>query len=1020
MKIHEYNEMMAYLTRPGKKQGGVIGKGGMFQGQDMGYRTGYSTLVARGIELAPKIPSYIQKTKNIYSKAKNIFNTFRNKNNLFIQDKPLIRQKLNEQLKDDLGYGINVNRVNKSGDLDFRLSITGREAKSSVNLPELMAERDSFVLSKTKPLYEKGYIPVEKFVELFKKKNISFEPAAKEFRNYQQAMSGFAKKYNIETIEANVPGTGGSKWYKIPSAEKWEEIRKLRLKPDEKAAEIKPLIEELEIKSHTELKKVMKDRGYPTFEDYKYNEYFPEIKGFSFTNPSFVHPGKKFNAEGVLSSIRYNLRKNMGSLKVEGFLRGAKKYEDYGEKVHTMHTTKKAKSTGETLDISDFAFGSEKENVVYARGLDDIRSGMTTTLNNIAKKHAGENPNTIVDVSLNLQKKYNFPKKMKLKDYVDRINIGLTDLAWRTNGKVRGELLDITGGKMQFIDNPVVNYGIIPGKGLIKGKIKDLEPIIKKIRMDPKTGNIILEKKPRININEKGEEIFVKDAQGNQIFDQMPAVKKGQKLTQDDAETILMIWENIKSQLPGAKKSKPFTGDFKFNEGGRVGLKDGTIWGKTKSVGETTLRGFERSAGPWMTPLVGLYTAITGEAPDMTKSENLLLPAFWDQIMKKYKWEDKSTDPIKRRIKNFFKRGAIPTRLMPFISKISGYALGPAELNQAIKAGPAKEERIAEVARDKGWDVDETLNMYRMTFDQPEFSRDFFYKKMFGKTPDLSTIQDVIKSPEYKERKKYFTNAAIDQYWENKETDPIRLRTLGPDVMRGSVVDKYNQGGRVGLKEGSPKSPGRRAFIKGITALAALPIVGKYFKLGKVLERASTYTGPAIQKIKGMPEWFPGLVKKLWNEGEDVTKKMAYKERMVVKRGTLEGGDDVDMIYDMDTGDVSIDVTPKKGKYETSSGAYNKEYSLDYKKGELVEEGKYAGKTAPDEFSFKEIEGRMTPDAADIDWDVNYTTVDDAVSDLTELEAFAKNKTTKQIHKKKGTNKKDVFPDYDYDIPDDY
>ena len=45
------------------------------------------------------------------------------------------------------------------------------------------------------------------------------------------------------------------------------------------------------------------------------------------------------------------------------------------------------------------------------------------------------------------------------------------------------------------------------------------------------------------------------------------------------------------------------------------------------------------------------------------------------------------------------------------------------------------------------------------------------------------------------------------------------------------------------------------------------------------------------------------------------------------------------------------------------------------------------------------------------------TTVDDAITDLTELEAYAKNKTTKQIHKKKGTKKKDVFPDYD---PPDY
>jgi hypothetical protein len=41
------------------------------------------------------------------------------------------------------------------------------------------------------------------------------------------------------------------------------------------------------------------------------------------------------------------------------------------------------------------------------------------------------------------------------------------------------------------------------------------------------------------------------------------------------------------------------------------------------------------------------------------------------------------------------------------------------------------------------------------------------------------------------------------------------------------------------------------------------------------------------------------------------------------------------------------------------------------------------------------------------------------MSDLTELEAFAKSKSTKQIHKKKGTTKKDVFPDYDYSL-DDY
>ena len=98
MKIHEYNEMMSYLTRPAPKkvaglmeeyygkdelkyqeavkngfqgtfedylqwmrknaaQGGVIGKGGMFQGEDLGYRTGFRKIekssLPKNIRLTP-------------------------------------------------------------------------------------------------------------------------------------------------------------------------------------------------------------------------------------------------------------------------------------------------------------------------------------------------------------------------------------------------------------------------------------------------------------------------------------------------------------------------------------------------------------------------------------------------------------------------------------------------------------------------------------------------------------------------------------------------------------------------------------------------------------------------------------------------------------------------------------------------------------------------------------------------------------------------------------------------------
>ena len=63
----------------------------------------------------------------------------------------------------------------------------------------------------------------------------------------------------------------------------------------------------------------------------------------------------------------------------------------------------------------------------------------------------------------------------------------------------------------------------------------------------------------------------------------------------------------------------------------------------------------------------------------------------------------------------------------------------------------------------------------------------------------------------------------------------------------------------------------------------------------------------------------------------------------------------------------------------------------------------------------EEYPRQVTPE--DVELDIAESTVDSAVSDLTELEAFAKKKTIKDIHKKKGTTPKDVFPDYD---PPDY
>ena len=111
------------------------------------------------------------------------------------------------------------------------------------------------------------------------------------------------------------------------------------------------------------------------------------------------------------------------------------------------------------------------------------------------------------------------------------------------------------------------------------------------------------------------------------------------------------------------------------------------MWEKTKAGGaKWGLRPAERAFGPWVN-LIALYKTITGNPPDMTETENLVIPAFWNQIMKKYGWTSKFLDKnvkLKKRLLDMAKRGLIPTAAMPAVSKITGYAAAPVELHQAI------------------------------------------------------------------------------------------------------------------------------------------------------------------------------------------------------------------------------------------------------------------------------------------------------------------------------------------------
>ena len=136
------------------------------------------------------------------------------------------------------------------------------------------------------------------------------------------------------------------------------------------------------------------------------------------------------------------------------------------------------------------------------------------------------------------------------------------------------------------------------------------------------------------------------------------------------------------------------------------------------------------------------------------------------------------------------------------------------------------------------------------------------------------------------------------------------------------------QGGRAGFEKGGMS---RRKFMKIMGGLAALPIVGKFFKAGKV-------AAPAAQAIKETaaqaPSYFFDLVNKI---------KMLGKPGMSIgPRQKTTNYKNYELIEDTTTGDITV--VKQKGDPDF---AYEEEV-MSLRKGQADEMTK--GKTPPDEY----------------------------------------------------------------------
>jgi len=212
----------------------------------------------------------------------------------------------------------------------------------------------------------------------------------------------------------------------------------------------------------------------------------------------------------------------------------------------------------------------------------------------------------------------------------------------------------------------------------------------------------------------------------------------------------------------------------------------------------------------------------------------------------------------------------------------------------------------------------------------------------------------------------------------------------------------------------------RRAFMKLMAGMTALPLVGK--GISKVAPKAATITETVTTTGAGtgMPAWFPKFVEKALKQGEDLTPTHAPQERVIVAETKLPKSDTpVYVEHDIVTGDTTVDIG--MGKHGWSDGYHGQPTRLHLKKGEIIEEGKMKGQKTPDEFVVEEAEFTGGhPENVKFE-ESSFNNYGEHGSDFSELEEFATGKVTKDSKPAKQVWEADWDDVIDpSDLPDDY
>jgi len=1033
MKIHEYNQMMAYLTRPATPtetpdirqpaaSGGVIGQGGMFQGEDLGDRMGFSNYTKKLVT-----PKFLKASgtslENLTLLQKKLFN----EGELFYAKvKGKGGQKAtnvfgnSEKINTILGTSIPTNLSNLPDEV-ANAGVTGQKIRQKFikEYLETLSKGEAINLDATARIIDKKLIeatngkitmkdknPLLTFLDnpklntnkIRKPKNLK-EAAAVEFKNYpsidkfetvQKQANDLNTKYklNDKGVRFIANQTSGDRvgmrlsFTGAPYRDANEAVKNLDRAPTPNG--ISELVDELKKILNTEtfknysakeasragsVKAGSKKLKYNQLElfDYLLNQKGPVskqqvIKDFkklgydegilrkaignlhanmyraldpASQGGQFLSSYDNNQIKNVLDKVKNNFpgdffNRTFENLLVDAYGDVPKKYKPLADKLKKFRELQKELRKAGVAD----EFIAQLDHVIPFNFLQKIREGA--------------NPEELLRVKA-------YPgtlNSMTFKGNIDSALIRATEAGNKELTKIITELRDFLPedmGKLDSTGRKIIDYGAKPFN--LKTKYSDQQ---KKFGQVYDRAFKFLENPKVIKLLENAgigfkaiRDIKRLNAPGFlKTFENV--LKKNPELRVQLEEQFGNEYTDIENQyaaLDTGTMSDVSPTQKKFDEGLPAETLPALAAGAYK-IGKPIAKGLLKTA---ISPVAGIGFAgseLLSEDPNLTLAGTELIG--YGELAKKANLTSKLLNP-----------------------KGVGRFLGAPG---AIMAGTDIVRRVAQ-------DSEPNMLIDKETGEPKSFNRE-----------DASFVMPTIldaseKASRYAQENNISYEEAFKLLYGDKTFKEGLDETIDNYNIK-DVIEEYNNGGRVGYADG-PKDPKRRTVIKGLTALAALPVIGKYFKLAPKAGKIATV---AMEKISGMPNWFQPFVNKVLKMGDDVTDTAATTEREIVKRMDIEDAT-VDVHYNTATNDVRVEVVGGKN-------AFDEPLEMQYKAPEVIEE---TGKKTKGEFSAAESRPVQTsPDDIELD---GYDTdvLDDLLSETDYLEGFATGKirTPAEIKKAK-------------------